>query len=107
MSTVVEAGALALPPRPAPPLRRQDPYLQAALAWAQEFGFDGGELPKGCRKDADNCPLALATGFVVEPNEAFCAGRLRVYPLPPLVRDFVRRYDRGGYRHLDLEAGDA
>ena len=81
--------------------------VEAALAWAQEHGYEGDRLPKGQRYTADRCPLAKATGFVIDPTNGGLDRDCRAFhPFGELVRVFVSRFDRGQIPEFDLEAHD-
>ena len=88
--------------------------VEAALAWAQEHGYNGDRLPKGQKASHDRCPLACATGMTVDPWEALrfketdngALALVEQFGLPPLVKEFVKRFDRGEISEYDLEAND-
>lgn len=79
--------------------------VEAALAWCREFGFDGDQLPKGCRGDSRMCPLARATRMIVGCSTAFGKDWVEA-GLPPRVVEFRRRFDLGLFAEYDLEAND-
>jgi hypothetical protein len=90
-----------VPGSPSPPARGGDPSTAsdeevraAALAWAQEFS-DVTELPKGERMMGAECPLAIATGMIVDGDTGWTRERGMV-GLPPLVAEFTNDLDRQG-----------
>lgn len=94
---------------------KTDQREAAALAWCQEFGYEGSTLPRG-RRFGPDCPLANATGMLVGVGDAGNwtfdteTGKvglsIPVYGLPPLVEAFRHDFDAGRYSHLDSEAGE-
>lgn len=78
--------------------------LAAALAWAQEFK-PCEQLPKGVRQGSFTCPLSVATGLQVGATFAvsYAWNRPTRIDFPPLVGEFVRRFDAGEFPHLDAD----
>lgn len=106
-----DTRVLQLPQSPpaAPDLEPvQDEYERAALAWAQEWGYEGKRLPKGERGASKDCPLYVATGMTIGLREAIRRDDdgCTVYDLPPLVCRFVERFDGRHYPHLDRGMGE-
>ena len=78
---------------------RIEELKRAALAWAQEHGYEGDELPQGVRGEPDMCPLARATGMEILGE--LCIGEGFVGPLPELVQEFIAEFDRGSIPELE------
>jgi hypothetical protein len=92
--------------------------IAGCLAWCNEKRAEQGmeplaELPKGERRNYKSCPCGDATGLAVYscayayPSEDLYVSQLveRGQTLPPLVREFVRRFDAGRLPQFDIEAG--
>lgn len=91
-----------------------DKYEKAALRFVNKQLRDFGkvylysevylnELPKGWRKDRTFCVIAIALrAQMVTADEVWIHGIARPIKLPPLVREFARRFDDGKYPHLEI-----
>jgi hypothetical protein len=79
--------------------------------WLEQWGLKLEELPAGIQGDPQACVLAEALGgawngsdwAVPEARLAHKLGYENI-ELPPVVRDFISRFDRGEYPDLIKEA---